>query len=546
MLPRMLPRRLVLIVTCLALLALLALGAVLSRTSSTTQTGQTALTSNPVLDPGTDLSGRAADFTLTDQFGRRVSLSSYRGQVVILAFNDSECTTVCPLTTTAMVDAKEMLGSAGSHVELLGIDANPTATAVKDVRAYSTVHGMLHQWQFLTAPVRKLERVWKAYGIAVQIIRGQIDHTPALYMITPQGKLAKLYLTQMSYASIPQLAQLLAQEASSLLPGHPAVHSKLSYAQIASDTPATAVSLPRAGGGSVRLDPGTGPRLQVFFATWDSEVLNLGAQLEALNRYQAATRSAHLPPLTAVDEGSVEPSARALPTFLSGLSRPLSYPVAIDESGRVADGYEVQDEPWLVLTSSSGRILWYYDVSTQGRISTAALTKDVRAALRKAPKTPSSTANAIPSELAGSPAPLTAIHEQAGRLLGSESELTARLAALHGYPVVINAWASWCTPCQEEFPLFASASERYGRQVAFLGVDTDDSASDATSFLAKHPVSYPSYQSTISQISSLAAIDGLPTTIFVGPAGKVLYVHTGQYESQGTLDQDIEQYAHAG
>jgi protein SCO1/2 len=105
---------------------------------------------NPDLDPGTVLSGKAPGFTLTSQFGRPVSLRSYRGHVVILAFNDAECTTVCPLTTTAMVEAKGLLGAAGSGVDLLGIDANPDATAVKWVRAYSQVHGMLHQWQFLT------------------------------------------------------------------------------------------------------------------------------------------------------------------------------------------------------------------------------------------------------------------------------------------------------------------------------------------------------------------------------------------------------------
>jgi cytochrome c biogenesis protein CcmG/thiol:disulfide interchange protein DsbE len=282
----------------------------------------------------------------------------------------------------------------------------------------------------------------------------------------------------------------------------------------------------------------------VFFATWDSEVLNLRGQLEALNRYQAASKAAHLPSLAAVDEGSVEPSTRALPTFLRHLSRPLSYPVAIDDSGRVADGYEVQDEPWFVLTSGSGRILWYYDVATQGTLTPAVLAKDVRAALGAPPKVSKvASSDAVPSELAGSPAPLAAIHAQAGQLLGSESELAARVRALRGYPVVINAWASWCTPCQEEFPLFASASARYGRAVAFLGVDTDDSSGDATSFLAKHQVSYPSYQSSISELSSLSAIDGLPTTIYVDRAGKTVYVHTGQYEAEGTLDQDVEQYA---
>ena len=111
---------------------------------------------------------------------------------------------------------------------------------------------------------------------------------------------------------------------------------------------------------------------------------------------------------------------------------------------------------------------------------------------------------------------------------------------------MLNAWASWCAPCRAEFALFAAASARYGRRVAFLGADTDDSASDARTFLSAHPVSYPSYETTTPDLSSLAAIQGLPTTIFISPAGKVAYVHTGQYDSQGTLDQDISTYALSG
>jgi cytochrome c biogenesis protein CcmG/thiol:disulfide interchange protein DsbE len=462
---------------------------------------------------------------------------------VILAFTDSECTTICPLTTTAMLDAKKLLGAAGSQVQLLGIDANPKATSIEDVVSYSQLHGMLREWHFLTGSLSQLKRVWKAYGIEAEIQHGLISHTPALFVVDPEGKLRKLYMTQQSYTAVGQLGQLLAHEASSLLPTHPIVHSDLSYAQIPGITPSDSVALPRAGGGTVRLGPGADPHLFLFFATWDQEVTSLAGQLEALNAYQRAAAASGLPALTAVDEGSVEPGPAALPRFLHGLAHPLSYPVAIDQSGRVADGYEVQGAPWLVLTSPTGRILWYHEVYTSGWLSRTALQRQMREALARAPKSPASV-EAAEQELAGSPAPLAALHAQASRLLGSGS-LAARVRALRGYPIVINAWASWCTPCQAEFGLFANASAHFGRQVAFLGADTSDSAGDAQSFLAQHPVSYPSYQTSPTQLQSLlpGGLEGLPTTIYINRAGKLVEVHTGQYDSQGTLDGDISSYA---
>ena len=186
----------------------------------------------------------APNFTLTDQFDKPVSLNSFRGKVVLLAFNDAECTTICPLTTTAMVDARRMLGSAGSKVALLGVDANPTAS-LSEGRALlfggsrnDPFVGLHHR--ISDAAQSRLAR----FHIAVEIEAGQIDHTPALFVISPQGTLERLYLTQMSYSSISQQAQILAREASRLLPGHPAVHSDLSYKQVKTITPKQHTKLP--------------------------------------------------------------------------------------------------------------------------------------------------------------------------------------------------------------------------------------------------------------------------------------------------------------
>ena len=316
------------------------------------------------------------------------------------------------------------------------------------------------------------------------------------------------------------------------------MHADISYARVQPTTPTTTATLPLARGGTIQLGPGNAARLYLFFATWDQETSGLAGQLDALNRYQALATSTGLPKLTAVDEASVEPNLSTVTDFLHRLPQPLAYPVAIDRSGRIADGYEVQGVPWFVLTSPTGRILYYWAVSTAGWPSTTVLAHYVRSALARAPKAASPT-----QELAGSPAPLASLHHQAGQLLGGSTALAARLRALRGYPVVINAWASWCGPCREEFSLFASASARYGRRVAFLGADTNDSAGDARTFLTEHPVSYPSYQTTTTNLSSLAAIGYLPTTIYINAAGKVTFVHIGQYDAQGTLDQDIGSYA---
>src|SRR6201984_1787863 len=200
---------------------------------------------NPNLDLGSPLGGTAgADIKLVNQVGQPMSLSQFRGKVVMLAFEDSECTTVCPLTTQSMLQAKQLLGAAGNQVQLLGVDANPDAISTADVLSYSRTHGLVNQWNFLTGSLAELKATWTKYDIAVQIENDQIDHTPALFVIDQQGRERKLYLTQMAYSSVGQSAQVLAEEIASLLPGHPKVASQESLASITGQSPSDHLTLP--------------------------------------------------------------------------------------------------------------------------------------------------------------------------------------------------------------------------------------------------------------------------------------------------------------
>ena len=197
-----------------------------------------------------------------------------------------------------------------------------------------------------------------------------------------------------------------------------------------------------------------------------------------------------------------------------------------------------------MLTSSTGKVLWYDEPDTSGWPKTGQLETEVRQALTQAPAAPTSEA-AAQRGLAGSPAPLARLHQRASRLLGGVSALAAEIKALRGYPIVVNIWASWCAPCQAEFNLFANASARYGRSVAFIGADYNDSSGDAQAFLRQHPVSYPSYSVSSGQLGELlpGGIQGTPTTVYITPTGRIYSIHTGQYESQGALDGDIHTYA---
>jgi len=147
--------------------------------------------------------------------------------------------------------------------------------------------------------------------------------------------------------------------------------------------------------------------------------------------------------------------------------------------------------------------------------------------------------------LAGSPAPLAALHAQHDRLLaGGSAAFERRIAELHGYPVVVNVWASWCWPCRAEFPVLQRLAAKFGKRVAFLGVDADDSDAAAQTFLKEAPLPYPSFSDPNKEIASALKVSvGIPDTAFYDSQGKLVYLKQGPYAHPKELKADLERYA---
>jgi cytochrome c biogenesis protein CcmG/thiol:disulfide interchange protein DsbE len=149
------------------------------------------------------------------------------------------------------------------------------------------------------------------------------------------------------------------------------------------------------------------------------------------------------------------------------------------------------------------------------------------------------------ARLAGAPAPLAELHSQANRLLdGGAEAFEKRIEALRGYPVVVNKWASWCGPCRYEFPFLQKQAVKRAKQVAFIGVNSDDNDAEAKEFLRDFPVPFPSYKDPRLEVAAeFNAVQAFPSTAFYDSKGNLAYVHQGGYSSERKLAADIERYA---
>ncbi len=137
------------------------------------------------------------------------------------------------------------------------------------------------------------------------------------------------------------------------------------------------------------------------------------------------------------------------------------------------------------------------------------------------------------------PAPdfsLTLFDEYRGGLPGE----TVKLSDLRGKGVVLNFWASWCKPCEEEAADLEAAWRKYKDQgIVFVGVDYLDQDPSAKRYLEKFDITFANGPDLASKISKRYTIRGVPETFFIDPEGKIVGCRKVGPLMSAELDQRI-------
>lgn len=113
---------------------------------------------------------------------------------------------------------------------------------------------------------------------------------------------------------------------------------------------------------------------------------------------------------------------------------------------------------------------------------------------------------------------------------------------LRGQVIVVNFWASWCKPCEQEAADLQTAWEQYeeGGEVQFLGVDYVDTEAEAMEYMHKFGISYPSGPDLRTSISQAFRIVGVPETYIIDRQGVLVHKQIGPFTSLGQITTVIE------
>ncbi len=340
----------------------LILGSIPSVTASATDVapGLDRRTANLLeYDPLTGISVPAPSFTLRDQNGKPMSLTDYRGEPVVLSFNDDECVDLCTLLAQDVRVANKDLGPAAKKIAFVSINANPYYPSITSVREWTDEHGLgtASNWHFGTGSASELMAVAEKYGVPIGLDPKDrtVTHGAEIFFIDGHGNEKAIGQFGTEAADTASFGHALAQAADDLLPsseqtavgGSGVAAPQPSGSQIgATPSPVTLPAL--TGHGQVSTQEDRGRYTVVDF--WSSSCSACIRGMPELQKEHEAVGSGVA--FFGIDVSDPTSDGRAF-----AAEDGITFPLASDRSGSIAGRFAVTGLPYTVILDPKGRVV---------------------------------------------------------------------------------------------------------------------------------------------------------------------------------------------
>src|SRR5271166_2405176 len=158
----------------------------------------------------------APPLALRNYLGQPVNIDSYRGKAVLVTFLYTNCPDICPLITSQLRVAQNLMGAAtASKVQIIAVSVDPRGDTRNAVSAFLARHEMTGRMQYLVGSARELGAVWAAWGVGSERDAEKpqfINHSGLIYGIGGSGKRITIYAPSFQPSEIAHDVPLLAAD----------------------------------------------------------------------------------------------------------------------------------------------------------------------------------------------------------------------------------------------------------------------------------------------------------------------------------------------
>jgi protein SCO1/2 len=205
------------VLAALVVLVLIAGGVALATTGGSSSSGagkaaakKESLDASGLLTPVR----QAPPLALRNYLGQPVNIDSYKGKVVLVTFLYTNCPDVCPLITSNLRVAQNLMSKKSvANTQIIAVSVDPKGDTPKAVGAFLARHEMTGKMQYLVGSAHELAKVWKAWGVGSERDANQpqfINHSGLIYGVTGSGERLSIYASDFRPAEIAHDVPLLA------------------------------------------------------------------------------------------------------------------------------------------------------------------------------------------------------------------------------------------------------------------------------------------------------------------------------------------------